>query len=455
MSPLRRFWVAWFGGWEVKSVLAVYLLLCFCVKCLAKKGFQEDLLVAVFLYLLILPVFWGWRLKLLLDADCVFMCVRHVRWSLRVFYSCLLPCMVLSLLLPLFWAGAPFLPSLLSALILIFYGIFIGFTKFSSPWIWIIALTGVVVAVILNDSPLSQILSLSPSMASIGILICMIGVWISWKRLQSYSCTESREPGSLVQRSLESLVGIMQRFVPPTSIDRSFKGRLPILGTVIRLGFSLRKQYVILGFPLVTLAFLSIASIEGTHHANYNLANSPTLLAAITIPWIVSFFSIIFWFAKFENNAAKSMSDYTQLILGAERLRPWSRGKSALATLTALYTDGFLRSMVWALGATLGVALAGFFMGYYAVLFSICMIPVVTILGTFYLVSCLVGSWASRGLGSIFLSPLAGLFFIFPFVLCNPITSTPMKITLFAIFFLLTLTLVPLAWYRLSRAELP
>lgn len=455
MSPIRRFWVAWFGGWEAKCILAVYLLLCFCVQCLAKNGFQKDLLVVVFLYLLILPIFWGWRLRLLLDADCVFLCVQHVKWSIRVFHFYLLPSMVLSILLPLLWVGAPFLPSLLSALILIFYGFFVGFTKFSSPWIWIIALTGVVVTVALNDSPISQIMSLSPRTASIGILIFLIGVWISWKRLQSYSSTESRDLSHLVQRPLNPLRETVRRFIPPASISRSSEGRLPTVKTVICLGFSLRKQYVILGFPLVTLAFLIIAVCEGAHHINHNPDNSPTRLASIMIPGIVSFLSILFWLGKFEKNTSKTMADYTQAIFGTERLRPWSREKSAMATLTALCTDGLLCSLVWALGATLGVTLAGFFMGYYAVFFSVCMIPVITILGTFFMVSCIVISWGSRGIGFKIFGPPAGIFFVIPLILCHPTISMSTKIILFSIFFLLTLILVPLAWYRLAKAELP
>jgi hypothetical protein len=177
------------------------------------------------------------------------------------------------------------------------------------------------------------------------------------------------------------------------------------------------------------------------------------LIQSAYVIWLAPWFGLIpaLDFSK-EGNGQGLSFDLTGKFAN-DRLRPWSRQQSSIGSFLSVFSQALVVPITWVGGMVCGFILSSCKSGNSLIaLQSWWFLPFVVMVTACGVALAIIGrTWFRRGasLSCCTIGLISPKFFLF---INQHLTDL---IIYLAIIFLLTLILVPLAWYRLSRAELP
>lgn len=447
MSPLHRARIAWTGGWEMWFVLAWatgYALLATLAAWLGSDGAHHmPIAERPFAFLLIMPVPLGLRLRSLLGAESLNLARSHATWVMRWFFLAVLPLAAVATAMPLAVTGIPPLWAIAIAAAVVSIGAWVGFSVFRS----IPAFT----AAIVLTSALRLVTVSDGWMADLSALALLAGVAaaarVAWRRLEARAILawswQRRSP------RLERLSAWFDELTMDRPSPVAVRGHLPSLGTAMRLGLSgLGGSWImrLIGFVSAgLLGWIISANVpEGPDRLAVLLSLS-TMMACAFAPG---------WFSAGQGAATSSSGPARQMLRGLlvnERLRPLSRRQAAAATLLASIGNALSSILPMVGGLMLGFVLTD---AWHA-----------RISGGLWLVIPQTVAVAACSSAAILLSlsipkPVAitaavalGIILLGAPILAMLADAAYPSGT--AIAALLAALLVPLAWWRMSEAELP
>lgn len=439
MSPLRRTWLAWSGGWELPTVLmAVGVIALLIVGALRISDRQPQGIPAPFiLFLAIFPL--GYRLRMLFQAEGLVLAPSHVAWLRRQFFLLILPLITAAIVALLLVRGVPLLWALACATCIAGTGTWIGFTGFAS----LLSVSALILGIVAVEQVRSEVYA--DPVAVIMLIASAIGVVVAWRRL-------GRRPIPILVRhrapALERISDWFDGRMLERPQPRSAIGRQPGLADAARLGLSgLGCSWAmrVVGLLGMVVAGVFLSRAETLHPGD----RMPTVLTLITV---VVGIVVLGWVGAGHAGQGAVRAGLRDLLAG-ERLRPLSRRRGAAATLLMIIGNCLNSVLPMAAGLIMGLLLADLAQGRE---------PAGSWLLAAYAVEATAGIVA--GVLLLLLLPRAvaiavvagGGVLLLGAPICIILSGSDVAYPSFTLLAaVLPLPLLLLAWWRLAEAELP
>lgn len=432
MSPLRRFWLAWFGGWHQPVTLVLHLL-ALAAMALATQQ-REDARLTPIPLLMLLPLTLGWRCRQLLAGSAHAMArLHHVRIR-REWLLGLVPVMMAGAMMSVLDAGMLPVASTVTGTAI---GAWIGISAFRSFLCWI-AYSLLVLSDIDHTSTVIE--QRWPGAVSLSLLASVLaGMLIAWHRLGRHAGALEPIPPGAGQRWIDLL-------------SRTFQQRrlsLAPLRVAGPLGWTRQclldpdlRLHLVIGLPLAVLVAVAVP--------DESAAIPSAFVAAAVLPG----FMCLSWATYGRQGGDAPVAPLLQGLLASERLRPWSRMQAAQATWAGIAVRGAFAALCTAGGLVIGsVAI---------ILMEHRIPPLIAVLVPFH---ALASAAATAALYLFFATTRRPVAFLVGIpvgmlIVCSPVYAqsdsggTIVTMIMTAGLALVAIILTPIAWCRLARADL-
>jgi hypothetical protein len=447
MSPLRRLWLAWGGGWELPIGAAwigcVTFLLWF--KLVIIGGEYPTLAERPFVLFFLLPLPIGFRLRRLIEADGLALMRGHTTWALRWLCFAILPVIAGVIALSQLLTGIPLLWAVAVGVGFAALGAWMGFARGLS---FVLASGAALVVVTLLRLVPDGIGWQGNVVAGLTILVVCFGVRAAWRQLESRTVQVwTRLPVWRFERlSAWFDAWTMDRRAPIVE-----SGRLPTLLTAAWVGFSglgASRRMGLIGILLMAVGAFAMSSTAP------DITDRLTSLLCITT--MIAYVLVLAWLSVGQGEDRRTSGQARRLVRGllaTERLHPLSRRQASAATMLSLIGNSLRNVLPLIGGMLLGLLLSDAWLGRdssglwmllpHALMVTACsmagvllllVLPkAVAIIGCVLLVVILLGALI------VMLRPGTGDY---PGALLLVATG-------------LALLLVPFAWWRLAESDLP